>query len=52
MVFQTAVLERDEVFGNDAMITPLYDVLRALPQFADILRAARLDVARLTAKRS
>jgi Flp pilus assembly protein TadD len=49
--FQTAVLERDEVFGNEAMITPLYDPIRALPQFADILRAVRLDVARLTAGR-
>jgi len=52
VAFQTAVLERDEVFGNEAMITPLYDPLRPLPQFAEILRAARLDVARLTAKRS
>jgi serine/threonine-protein kinase len=49
--FQTAVLERDEVFGNEAMITPLYDPIRKLPQFADILRAARLNVARLTAGR-
>ena len=51
VAYQTAVLERDEVFGNEAMITPLYDPIRKLPQFADILRAARLNVARLTAGR-
>jgi len=45
-------LERDEAFGAEALITPLYDPIRKLPQFADILRAARLDVARLTAGRS
>jgi eukaryotic-like serine/threonine-protein kinase len=52
VAFQTAVLERDEAFGAEALITPLYDPIRKLPQFADILRAARLDVARLTAGRS
>jgi serine/threonine-protein kinase len=51
VALQRAVLERDEVFGNEAMVTPLYDPLRPLPQFAEILRAARLDVARLTARR-
>ncbi|MGH7711763.1 MAG: protein kinase domain-containing protein [Gemmatimonadaceae bacterium] len=51
VALQTAVLEHDEVIGNDAMITPLYDPIRGLPQFAEILRAARLDVARLTARR-
>jgi tetratricopeptide (TPR) repeat protein len=52
VAFQTAVLERDEAFGAEALITPLYDPIRKLPQFADILRAARLNVARLTAGRS
>jgi TolB-like protein/Flp pilus assembly protein TadD len=51
VALQRAVLDRDEVIGNEAMITPLYDPLRPLPQFAEILRAARLDVARLTARR-
>jgi tetratricopeptide (TPR) repeat protein len=51
VALQRAVLERDEVIGNEAMVTPLYDPLRPLPQFAEILRLARLDVARLTAKR-
>ncbi|HJU72544.1 MAG TPA: protein kinase [Gemmatimonadaceae bacterium] len=50
VALQTAVLERDEGIGNEAMITPLYDPVRTLPQFAEILRAARLDVTRLTAK--
>lgn len=45
-------LDSTHAGAHHAMITPLYDPLRALPQFADILRAARLDVARLTAKRS
>ncbi|MGQ0640565.1 MAG: protein kinase domain-containing protein [Gemmatimonadaceae bacterium] len=52
VALQTAVLERDEAFGAEALITPLYDPIRKVPQFADILRAARLDVARLTAGRS
>ncbi len=51
VALQTAVLEHDEVFGSESMMTPLYDPVRSLPQFAEILRAARLDVARLTARR-
>ncbi len=51
VALQTALLERDEMIGSEAMVTPLYDPVRTLPQFAEILRAARLDVARLTAKR-
>lgn len=48
---QNAVLEHDEMIASESMITPLYDPVRSLPQFAEILRAARLDVARLTAVR-
>ncbi len=51
VALQNAVLEHDEMIGSESMITPLYDPVRQLPQFVEILRAARLDVARLTAKR-
>jgi len=51
VALQNAVLEHDEMIGSESMITPLYDPVRSLPQFVEILRAARLDVARLTAKR-
>ncbi len=51
VALQNAVLEHDEMIGSESMVTPLYDPVRSLPQFAEILRAARLDVARLTAKR-
>jgi TolB-like protein/tRNA A-37 threonylcarbamoyl transferase component Bud32/Flp pilus assembly protein TadD len=51
VALQNAVLEHDEMIGSESMITPLYDPIRSLPQFVEILRAARLDVARLTAKR-
>jgi cytochrome c-type biogenesis protein CcmH/NrfG len=51
VALQNAVLEHDEMIGSESMVTPLYDPIRSLPQFVEILRAARLDVARLTAKR-
>ncbi|MGQ0537365.1 MAG: protein kinase domain-containing protein [Gemmatimonadaceae bacterium] len=52
VALQRAVLERDEMIGSEPMVAPLYDALRGRPQFAEILRAARLDVAKLTATRS
>jgi TolB-like protein/Flp pilus assembly protein TadD len=48
---QSAVLEHDEMIGSESMAAPLYAPLRSLPPYAEILRAARLNVARLTATR-